>query len=102
ENPTGNLLNEYDWGGYLVWNMREWQVYVDGRTYLYGDEIIGQWITAVQAEKGWQDVLEGWDIRYALLKPNRPLVTVLEMSGWERMASSDHWVLLKASHDEDQ
>ncbi|MDZ4158693.1 MAG: hypothetical protein U1B80_02790, partial [Anaerolineaceae bacterium] len=75
ENPTGNLLNEYDWGGYLVWNMREWQVFVDGRTDLYGDEIIGQWITAVQAEKGWQDVLEGWDIRYALLKPNRPLVT---------------------------
>lgn len=36
---TGPLFNTYDWGGFLIWNLRE-PVSMDGRAALYGDEAI--------------------------------------------------------------
>lgn len=34
---TGALFNTYDWGGFLIWNLRE-PVSIDGRAALYGDK----------------------------------------------------------------
>lgn len=36
---TGALFNTYDWGGFLIWNLRE-PVSIDGRAGLYGDQQI--------------------------------------------------------------
>jgi hypothetical protein len=36
---TGAVFNTYDWGGFLIWNLRE-PVSMDGRAALYGDEAI--------------------------------------------------------------
>lgn len=36
---TGALFNTYDWGGFLIWNLRE-PVSMDGRAALYGDKAI--------------------------------------------------------------
>jgi hypothetical protein len=36
---TGALFNDYDWGGFLIWNLRE-PVSMDGRAALYGDAAI--------------------------------------------------------------
>jgi hypothetical protein len=36
---TGALFNTYDWGGFLIWNLRE-PVSIDGRAALYGDQAI--------------------------------------------------------------
>lgn len=41
--PEGNLFNSYNWGGYLLWALPEYPVFVDGRADLYGDEILSQW-----------------------------------------------------------
>jgi len=38
---TGALFNTYDWGGYLIWNLRE-PVSIDGRAALYGDKAINR------------------------------------------------------------
>ncbi len=81
--PPGNLFNSYNWGAYLLWALPEYPVFVDGRTDLYGDELIGQWIQVVQADDSWQDVLEEWDIGVILLEPLRPVVTQLEDQGWQ-------------------
>lgn len=81
--PQGNLFNSYNWGAYLLWALPEYPVFVDGRTDLYGDELIGQWIQVVQAEEGWQDVLEEWDMDVILLEPFRPVVSQLEGQGWQ-------------------
>ena len=37
----GPLFNTYDWGGFLIWNLRE-PVSIDGRAGLYGDKAINQ------------------------------------------------------------
>ncbi len=38
---SGALFNTYDWGGYLIWNLRE-PVSIDGRAALYGDQAISR------------------------------------------------------------
>jgi len=35
-----NIFNPFNWGGFLVWYMPEYPVSIDGRTDLYGDDIV--------------------------------------------------------------
>jgi hypothetical protein len=94
EHPQpGNLLNEYNWGGYLQWVVPGSPVFVDGRTDLFGDEIIGEWIVAVEASPGWQDVLSRRDVGVILLEPGRPLVSRLRESGWQLYYQDDQAVI---------
>lgn len=81
-HPQGRLFNSYNWGGYLIWALPEYPVFVDGRTDLYGDEIIGEWMRIVQADEGWQERLAHWQVNLILIEPDRPLVQALSEAGW--------------------
>ena len=83
KQPDGPLLNSYNWGGYLIWAARDYPVFVDGRTDLYGDEIIIQWLQMVNVEENWLELLEQWNIRLILLEPSWPITKVLEGEGWD-------------------
>jgi hypothetical protein len=91
--PQGRLFNAYEWGGYLTWRLPEYPVFVDGRTDLFGDEIIGEWLKVVKAEPGWETVLEGWKVQLVLLPPGYPLVGEIERAGWRMLYSDDLAVL---------
>ena len=86
--PAGNLFNEYNWGGYLIWSLRDYPVAVDGRTDLYGDEILTQYMQARAAQPGWESILDDWNVNLVLLSPNAPLATALAQDGW-RQAYAD-------------
>lgn len=91
--PEGRLFNDYDWGAFLLWALPEYPVFVDGRTDLYDDEIVGEWLQVVQASPGWEDVLDEWGINLILISPARPISLILEDSGW-RLTYQDEiaWV----------
>lgn len=78
----GRIFNTYNWGGYLIWKYPEQKVYVDGRTDLYGDEILSEWLNVVQAGDGWEDTLSKWEVTRVLIEPDRPLAKVLPYAGW--------------------
>jgi hypothetical protein len=78
----GNLLSEYNWGGYLLWTDPTSPVFVDGRTDLYGDEIISEWISVVQGGSNYQELLDKYDIHAVLLMPDKPLLADLTNAGW--------------------
>ncbi|RME56323.1 hypothetical protein D6779_10780, partial [Candidatus Parcubacteria bacterium] len=71
-HPQGNLFNEYNWGGYLIWALPEYPVAVDGRTDLYGDPVLRRYLDARAARAGWETTLQDWDVRVALLSPGAP------------------------------
>lgn len=83
--PTGRMLNSYNWGGYLLWHVPDVPVFIDGRTDLYAGETINQWLTAVWAGDGWEQVLETWDIQVILLETGAPLLGELDRSQWEQV-----------------
>lgn len=95
QNDAGNLLNEYDWGGYLIWFARDVPVFIDGRTDLYGDTILGDWIELVQGGEAAGELLEQYEIETLLLRPNRPLARLLVHEGWKTVYADDQAVILQ-------
>ncbi len=87
--PAGNLFNEYNWGGYLLWALPEYPVAVDGRTDLYGDAVLRRYLEAYAAAPGWQATLNAWGVRLALLAPNAPLGDALREAGWRAVYRDD-------------
>jgi hypothetical protein len=66
------------WGGYLIYRLYpERKVVVDDRHDLYGSGRIRQYLILMQAEPGWQSVLEQWQIRTALLPTDSTLANLL-------------------------
>ena len=49
---TGPLYNTYEWGGYLMWSLRQ-PVSLDGRAGLYGDKRIEAALKTWAAEPDW-------------------------------------------------
>ncbi len=87
--PPGRLFNSYNWGGYLLWALPEYPVFIDGRTDLYNDQIIGQWLQVAKAAPGWQDVLQRWDVHLILLESSTPVVSHLKEVGWKLLYQDD-------------
>jgi hypothetical protein len=79
----GRVLNEYNWGGYLEWRTQNLQVFVDGRTDLFGDIVLNEWLGTVQAAQGWETTLNQWRIDYLILDPARPLAQAAAQNGWK-------------------
>ena len=91
---SGTLLNEYDWGGYLIWRAPEHPVFIDGRLFPYLPGVFADWNTAVKLGPRWRDVLERYHVNTVLLRPDRPLVGALREEGWRVASSGATWVLL--------
>jgi len=91
--PAGRILNEYNWGGYLQWSLRGFPIFIDGRTDLFNDEIAGEWIATIQAEPGWQETLDRYQVELVMLQPGRPLVRQLRESGWKLLYSDSQAVV---------
>ena len=92
---SGNLLNEYDWGGYLIRYAPEHRTFIDGRgEALFLPDVLDDFQRVVALAPGYRDVLKRWDIAVALLRPERPLAGALREDGWRVIASDTRWVLL--------
>ena len=80
ERFTGNLFNSYNWGGYLIWRLYpSCRVFVDGRTDLYGDEVLEEYLRAARAEEGWEEVLGKYKVQIVIVERELPIVRFLEL-----------------------
>jgi hypothetical protein len=91
--PEGKLFNSYNWGGYLIWGLRDYPVFVDGRTDLFADGILTQYLTVVNADNGWQSILNEWRINLILIEPNQTIAKILPYQGWQVLYQDDHSIL---------
>lgn len=91
--PPGPLFNSYNWGGYLLWELRDYPVYIDGRTDLYADGLLSEWLDTVSANDGWQQTLDRWGVRLVLVEPSWALAKLLPSEGWQLLYEDDLSVL---------
>jgi len=91
---TGTLLNEYDWGGYLIYRVPERKVFIDGRLFPFYPAVLLEYRDAVELRPDWKSVLSKYDVREALLMPAKPLAVALRESGWTVRAEGSNFVLL--------
>lgn len=93
---SGVLLNEYDWGGYLIWEVPSRPVFVDGRLYPFaGNDVMGAYQEAIHVLPSWRAVIDRWNVAQALVRPERAVVQALRDEGWTVRAQGDGFVLLE-------
>jgi hypothetical protein len=79
----GHLLNRYEWGGYLIWNERDTQVFVDSRTDIFEYHgVLFDYLKAVTLDDSLA-VLNRYHIDSVLQQPTAPIVYLLRHTpGW--------------------
>ncbi len=86
----GRLFNSYNWGGYLLWALPEYPVFIDGRTDLYNDDVINEWLQVVRAEPGWKDTLARWGVNLIVLEKGMLVSRLLESDpDWKQLYVDD-------------
>ena len=69
----GEILNEYDWGGYLIWRLfPKRRVFIDGRCLVYGDAGYLEWERIYLCKRGWEDAAAKRNVQCMILRHRRP------------------------------
>jgi len=72
------LFNSYDFGGYLIWRLYpRYQVYIDGRTDLYGHAFFENFLQVYQVSADPRPTLDAHGIRTVLVEPSSRLAGFL-------------------------
>lgn len=79
---TGNLLNAYHWGGYILWSFYpERRVFIDGRSAMYGPDFMLEYRRFQAVQPGWQEVLDRYGVEAVLIPKDGQASVLLAASG---------------------
>ncbi len=99
----GPLFDNYGYGGYLIANLPEYKVFIDGRGDLY--ELGGtfaDYLTVATLKPSAFSVLRSYGIRTCLLERNEPLAVVLAVHpDWKQIYSDDASVIFVRRDSQD-
>jgi hypothetical protein len=86
EQPAGPMFNSYNWGGYLMFALPDYPVYVDGRTDLYKNDFLLRYLDTAVAGDDWRDVLDEDGINLVVVESGSGLGRVLaDEPGWTQI-----------------
>lgn len=99
-HPDGNVFNQYEWGGYLIWNVRQVPVFVDSRADIFERHgVLADYLDAIRLKNTFS-ILDKYSIRYVLFQKDTPLVYVLRhVPGWKVDYEDKTTVLLEKTRD---
>ncbi|MFH1186473.1 MAG: hypothetical protein V1755_15795 [Chloroflexota bacterium] len=74
----GNMFNEINWGGYLLYRLwPEQRVFIDSQSDFYGEEFTRRYEEAVLARGDWQAYLGAHDVKWAVIPASSALSVAL-------------------------
>jgi len=89
----GPIYNNYNWGGFLIGNLPDYPVSIDGRSNLYGDDSLRQAFNTLMALRWTEDpVLNRANL--VLLPTTVPLSRELEHSAQFRLVYADQMAMV--------
>jgi hypothetical protein len=91
--PPGPLFNQFDWGGFLIAALPDYPVSIDGRTDLYGDELMRTGADSANAINFEQDPAFN-QANVILLPTSLPLCRVLERSPHYTLVYADQMAMV--------
>jgi hypothetical protein len=78
EQSTAPIFIPDQWGGYFIYRLYPTRlVLTDDRHDLYGSDRFREYLTLMQAEPGWKEVLKKWQIETFVLPPDSTLTSLL-------------------------
>lgn len=88
------VLNFFDLGGQtMVFTRPGVRVAVDGRSDMYGADILGPYFVMLKAGEGWQETFASYNPTDVLLKRTSPLNAAMEDHGWKIKVEDGPYVL---------
>lgn len=98
KNPQqGNMFNHFTWGGYILY--RDWpnyQVFIDGQTDFYGEDLTREYESVISLSDGWYTIFEKYKISFVIIPKNSPLENaLLEHGEWNIIYSDTISVILR-------
>ena len=91
KNPiAGNMFNEYNWGGFLVWQYPEKKTFIDGRMpswRMNGFSIFQQFNKTMKYDEGWNETFQKYNISFALVYNNPINEMMFSSIGWKKIYS---------------
>lgn len=96
EHPqTGHMFNELNWGGYLALNLYPQKTFVDSVADVTG-EVTMDYEIILTTSKGWEELLEQYDIQWAIVEADADLAIILSQEkGWDILYEDDTAVILR-------
>jgi len=92
---TGPMLNEYGYGGYLIWAAPEYPVFVDGRGDVFEwTGVLGEYVDWTTLQSAPNLMIQKYKIGFCLLTRNAPIARVLALlPNWKTVYSDDNSVI---------
>jgi len=89
----GIIFNRYEWGGFLIWRLPQFRVFVDGRMPAWptpsGKSPYAIYLETLQTKPGWQETLRDYNIDWILISPGTFMDLLLrdnpEGFGWQEV-----------------
>ena len=91
--PGPGVVNDYDWGGFLIWYAPATPVFIDGRLFPYTGDALRDYETLVSLGPTWRDVLARRGARALLVRPGSPLAVRARDLRWPIVTESASYVL---------
>ena len=101
EHPLqGNLFNQYEWGGFLEWQVPELKTFVDSRADIFEHKGVLRDYLAVANIYNSQQILDGYHIDNVLFSSNSALAYFLSTNPkWECLYRDNQAVLYRRAHN---
>lgn len=97
---SGHMLNEYVYGGYLIWAASEHPVFVDGRADVFEETGVlsdyGNWAT-LQSDPN--ELLNKYKIDFCLLSRESPMARVMSLLKWKTIYSDENSIIFVRDKD---
>jgi hypothetical protein len=84
------LFSVYAWGGYELWRLYpQYRMFMDGRTHVYGADVLKDFLDVVAVSPRWQAVLDKWQVQTILALRRSPLTETLQAQGGWRLVFTE-------------
>jgi len=95
---SGNVFNDFNWGGYLILNRwPDQQVFIDSMSDHTG-MLTREYARVVTLASGWQEVIDRYQITWVVMPEDSPLIQALQNeSSWTNVYTDETAVILVRS-----
>jgi hypothetical protein len=97
-NPqSGNMFNEFNWGGYLLQRIWPHQlVFIDSQTDFYGEALARDYNQMLNAQNDWDAKLKNYEIDWVIVSNGAPLARALETEyHWRVLYQDETSIILR-------
>ena len=96
KNPQeGDMFNDLNWGGYIAFHLWPAQLpFADSMSDTTG-QVTRQYETIITLDEGWQEILDEYEMKWAIVRFESPIARGFENNGWETIYGDETAVILR-------